>query len=210
MSKKKGPRSCTSSWQPEAYWTPSIKSKFPANCCRGFWAHITVKHKEHGWKYGACPQALLSCPKYFNKDPPQKVRRLLSPAVFSGVHAVSAQSLLWYHLMPFVCPELLLAVGSCAGGAFLHIQPCPSQGSCGLQPGKQSTQGPHWSLWSPRFSQSWTSSWFSPRTAPSVCLKTAVVIHLAGRVIPVDPGFGYQVTHYMWRRAKTRVEVLLI
>ena len=135
MSKKKGPRSCTSSWQPEAYWTPSVKSKFPANCQMGFWAHIPIKHKEHGWKYGACPRGLSSCPKHFNKDTSQKVRRLLSPAVSSRAHAISAQCPFRYHLMP-VCPELLPPVGSCAGGAFLHIQPRSSQGSCWLQPGK--------------------------------------------------------------------------
>lgn len=62
------------------------------------------------------------CPKHFNKDTSQKVRRLLSPAVPSRAHAISAQCLFRYHLMP-VCPELLLPVGSCVGGAFLHIQP---------------------------------------------------------------------------------------
>lgn len=167
MSKKKGPRSCTSSWQPEAYWTPSVKSKFPANCYTGFWAHIPLKHKEGGWKYGACPRGLSSCPKHFNQDAAQKVRRLLSPATSSGVHAVSAQCLCGYHLMP-VCPELLLPAGSCAGGAFLHIQPRPLQGSFGCQPGKPNTQGPHCTLWSPRFSQSRTSAWFLPGTVPQL------------------------------------------
>lgn len=130
MSKKKGPRSCTSSWQPEAYWTPSVKSKFSANCYTGFWAHIPIKHKEGGWKYGACPRGLLSCLKHFNQHAAQKVRRFLSPATSSRAHAVSAQCLCGYYLMP-VCPELLLPAGSCLGrgrgGAFLHIQPRPLQ-----------------------------------------------------------------------------------